>query len=238
MTNHHVRSGRILKPLVVGENVSIQNQTGNKPKRWSNTGKVVEVLPHRQYRVMINGSKRLTLRNRKFLRRISPTSLYKPSPSPSHIKHPETTLQLQHPGQPPDQDKRIDTEASNPSPIPASQSSESPSRTSNKCDEQLQPHTRQQPPRPSLPIEQILPSPPSATTHTQPTTPIDMQMPEEIPVSTNPQMLANQQPRDTTIPENPPTPQISPDRPKQKPPEAPRRSKRQTRKPQRYIEEL
>jgi len=63
-------NSRTHKPFVIGEHVSIQNQHGNKPKRWSNTGKVVEVLPHRKYQVMIDGSKRLTLRNRKFLRRI------------------------------------------------------------------------------------------------------------------------------------------------------------------------
>ena len=63
-------SARILKPLSVGDHVSIQNQAGNKPKKWSNTGHVVQVLPNRKYLIMTCGSKRLTTRNRKFLRKI------------------------------------------------------------------------------------------------------------------------------------------------------------------------
>ena len=50
----------------------MQNQTGNCPKRWDKTGKVVEKLPHRQYRVKLDGSGHVTLRNRKFLRKILP----------------------------------------------------------------------------------------------------------------------------------------------------------------------
>ena len=61
--------GRTLKPLKIGDPVRIQNQYGNRPKKWCNTGKVIEVKPHRQYAVEVDGSKRITLRNRKFLRR-------------------------------------------------------------------------------------------------------------------------------------------------------------------------
>ena len=50
----------------------MQNQCGNAPKKWNNTGQVVEVLPNRQYRVMMDGSRHLSLRNRKFLKPISP----------------------------------------------------------------------------------------------------------------------------------------------------------------------
>ena len=63
---------RSLGPLVVGDCVHVQNQTGSRPKKWSNTGRVVKVLAHRQYGIMIDGSRRVTLRNRKFLRRIKP----------------------------------------------------------------------------------------------------------------------------------------------------------------------
>lgn len=37
---------RELKPLIVGERCYIQNQTGNHPTRWDQTGTVVEVLGH------------------------------------------------------------------------------------------------------------------------------------------------------------------------------------------------
>ena len=52
--------------------MQIQNQTGNKPKKWYATGVVAECLPNRQYRIIVDGSRRMTLRNRKFLRRIEP----------------------------------------------------------------------------------------------------------------------------------------------------------------------
>ena len=61
-----------LAQLEVGEVVQVQNQCGNAPKKWNNTGQVVEVLPNRQYRVMMDGSRHLSLRNRKFLKPISP----------------------------------------------------------------------------------------------------------------------------------------------------------------------
>ena len=100
--------------LEVGQSVSIQNQKGNQPKKWSSTGIVTETLPNRQYHVLIDGSRRLTTRNRKFLRKIpdscrgSPFENVDPSPVPEvngfadqnnttdHIKNisaipPETT---------------------------------------------------------------------------------------------------------------------------------------------------
>ena len=64
--------GRLMEPLVVGDAVQIQNQHGNNAKRWHNTGYIVEVLPNRQYHVVIDGSRRVSLRNRKFLHRIDP----------------------------------------------------------------------------------------------------------------------------------------------------------------------
>jgi len=58
-----------LPALQVGDSVAVQNQTGNH-SRWDKTGLVVEALPHRQYRILINGSRRLTLRNSRFIRKI------------------------------------------------------------------------------------------------------------------------------------------------------------------------
>ena len=63
---------RELIPLSVGDSVQVQNQVGNRPRRWYATGTIVECLPHRQYRVVLDGSRRVTLRNRKFLRLIDP----------------------------------------------------------------------------------------------------------------------------------------------------------------------
>ena len=50
----------------------VQNQTGEKPTRWDNTGVVVEVKEFDQYLVKMDGTGRLSLRNRKFLRKIVP----------------------------------------------------------------------------------------------------------------------------------------------------------------------
>ena len=63
---------RALPPLKVGDHVYIQNLTGNNPKRWERTGVVVEVKQFHQYVIKIDGSGRLTLRNRQYLRQFQP----------------------------------------------------------------------------------------------------------------------------------------------------------------------
>ena len=64
----------VLKPLQVGDLVRIQNQTGSHPNKWDKTGTVVQVGQNDQYIVKVDGSWRLTLRNRKFLRKMIPRS--------------------------------------------------------------------------------------------------------------------------------------------------------------------
>ena len=63
---------RILPPLVVGDCVRIQNQTGPNPTKWDKTGIVVEVRQFDQYVVRVDSSGRVTLRNRKFLCKYMP----------------------------------------------------------------------------------------------------------------------------------------------------------------------
>ena len=63
---------KTLPELPPGAQVSVQNQAGNKPKRWDRTGTIVEVLPPQQYKVRMDGSGDITLRNRRFLRKITP----------------------------------------------------------------------------------------------------------------------------------------------------------------------
>lgn len=63
---------RPLRPLALGERVFLQNQQGPSPNKWDRSGVVVESLGHDQYRVRIDGSGRLTLRNRRFLRGYTP----------------------------------------------------------------------------------------------------------------------------------------------------------------------
>ena len=70
--NKHARP---LLPLVLGDKCFVQNQTGQHANKWYHTGTVTEVLPHEKYGVMIDGSGRVTYRNRRFLKRYTPASL-------------------------------------------------------------------------------------------------------------------------------------------------------------------
>ena len=63
---------RCLEPLNEGDTVLVQNQWGPAPKRWERTGVVVEKLGNRQYSIRMHGSGRVTLRNRRFLRKLQP----------------------------------------------------------------------------------------------------------------------------------------------------------------------
>ena len=67
--SEHTKS---LTPLKVGDMVRIQNQTGNFPTKWDKTGCVVEVRQFDQCVVRVDVSGRVTLRNRKFLRKYVP----------------------------------------------------------------------------------------------------------------------------------------------------------------------
>ena len=69
--NEHCRS---LPSLNVGDKCLIQNQTGNNRTKWDRTGSVVEARDHDQYLIKVDGSGRLTLRNRRFLRTYTPVS--------------------------------------------------------------------------------------------------------------------------------------------------------------------
>ena len=67
-----------LPPLAVGDLVRVQNQTGPHPNKWDKTGRIVEVRQHDQYVIKIDGSGRITLRNRKFLRKFIPVYYDRP----------------------------------------------------------------------------------------------------------------------------------------------------------------
>ena len=67
--NEHTRR---LPPLVVGNYVRLQNQTGPYLTKWDKTGRVVVVRQFDQYVVLVDGSGRMTVRNRKYLRKFDP----------------------------------------------------------------------------------------------------------------------------------------------------------------------
>ena len=90
-----------LPPLLVGDVCRVQNQTGQHPTKWDKTGEVVQVNSNDQYLVKMHGSRRVTLRNRKFLRKIQPLVSDKqttsrayvvPTPAPASAPTVEGTL--------------------------------------------------------------------------------------------------------------------------------------------------
>ena len=63
----------------------MQNQQGPNPTKWDRSGVVVESAGHDQYRVKVDGSGRITLRNRRFLRSYTPaTPSIRPQQPPAH----------------------------------------------------------------------------------------------------------------------------------------------------------
>ena len=79
--NEHARH---LRPLRVGERCFIQNQAGNFAKKWDRSGTIVEVLDFDKYCVKVDGSGRVTTRNRRFLRAFDPVSTQLPDARPMY----------------------------------------------------------------------------------------------------------------------------------------------------------
>ena len=71
---------RRLPPPAVSHYVRIQNQTGPHPNKWDETDIIIEVRQFDQHAVRVDGCGRITLRNRKFLRRYIPVQ----APQPQH----------------------------------------------------------------------------------------------------------------------------------------------------------
>ena len=81
-TERLVDGARQLKPLSVGDSVRIQNQTGSHPTKWDKTGVVMQIGENDKYVVRVDGSRRLTLRNRRYLRKMIPSKFYSQVPQP------------------------------------------------------------------------------------------------------------------------------------------------------------
>ena len=58
--------------LPVGTMVTNQNQSGRNPDKWDKSSVLVETRPHDQVVVRVDGSRRLTIRNRRFVRELNP----------------------------------------------------------------------------------------------------------------------------------------------------------------------
>ena len=83
------------RPLYVGSRYLVQNQSGVNPKKWNRSGVVMKILPHNQFITRVDGWRRLTRRNRRFLRLYNPATTgidstsflgsYKSLPSPYEV---------------------------------------------------------------------------------------------------------------------------------------------------------
>ena len=71
-------------PLSVGDHMRIQNQVGSHPLKWDKTGIVIEFRQFDRYAIIVDGSGRVTLRNRRFLRKFEPV----------HGRRPRFTLDI------------------------------------------------------------------------------------------------------------------------------------------------
>ena len=97
LLNKYNSTAHALKPLTIGTKVVVQSNTGRR--LWNRTGVIVECLPYRQYTVRMNGSGRVTLRNRRFLRPdyVLPHPLISPSAhvseKPSKLTVPPNSIQ-------------------------------------------------------------------------------------------------------------------------------------------------
>ena len=91
---------RDLKPLKPGMKVMLQNQhgAGKIAKRWDRTGLIIDDLGHNKYRIRVDGSGRVTDRNRQFLRQFTPSTPVQPGPRPgSYYNHPEPVAEQPRP---------------------------------------------------------------------------------------------------------------------------------------------
>ena len=161
---------RKLAELQKGDKVFIQNQVGPNPRKWERTGTVVECKDHDQYTVKVDGTGRVTLRNRKFLRKLK--LMPKPSSSSPASNPVVTTLPTREPERETNRDVVQGTDLPTdytPSAIPATQEPDLPTYQS------LVPtHTYPSPapvhsaPQPASPVHSVTRP---TTTSVSPTTP-------------------------------------------------------------------
>ena len=128
---------RDLPPLAIGDSCRVQNQTGSSPNKWDRTGVIIQVNDNDQYLVKMHGSGRITLRNRKFLRRIQPYLSDRRCPVPHYTSaSPAPTVQGEK--DPVHKTKELllpdpDTDFGSSSPLPQSVTNEPIAPSSGDC---------------------------------------------------------------------------------------------------------
>ena len=152
-----------LPPLKLGDCVRVQNQRGPNPLKWDKTAVVIEVRQFDQYVIRIDGSGRVTLRNRKFLRRYVP--VVKPDTLldyPAYIPVPKSA--------PPPNPNRItpeQTPPTTPRPVPTTPKPATPPQVQPVPSDSPVQHT----PKRTILNENMPPADEAATPYIQPYTP-------------------------------------------------------------------
>merc|ERR1712082_58984 len=70
MLDTYNKGAKQLPPLDAGDKVRVQNQTTIRTTKWDRTGVITATLGNRKYEIMMDGSRRITTRNRRHLRKI------------------------------------------------------------------------------------------------------------------------------------------------------------------------
>ena len=85
---------RDLPPLAPGSRVLIQNQfgAGKLAKKWDKSGVILQHLGFNKYQVKVDGSGRITDRNRQFLKKFTPVTPVLPGPTPNAAFNPSPQL--------------------------------------------------------------------------------------------------------------------------------------------------
>ena len=91
--------------------MAIQNQTGPNPTKWDKTGIIIENKPNSKVMIKVDGSRRVTLRNRRFVRPMETTlrTTTRQAPARRRPATPPTTRQEQ-PREPLPSCPRVDVE--------------------------------------------------------------------------------------------------------------------------------
>ena len=123
LRNRHMRAHerlsehtRVLPPLVVGDTVRLQNLIGPHPNKWDKTGIVIEVRQFDQYVVKVDGSGRVTIRNRKHLRSYTPFSPRLPMATTREVRIPRSAPAKYLDGDSMERTPRIPAEETRPPP--------------------------------------------------------------------------------------------------------------------------
>ena len=91
LAQRYNRGTRELRPLQVGQTVAVQDQQRGS-KRWNRAGEVVDVLPHRQYKVHLHDTGTTLVRNRRFLKATGLTQTHESSPYAGPLTGPASQL--------------------------------------------------------------------------------------------------------------------------------------------------